>query len=103
MGKIVVVVMWALCALPALISARRHHVEKPFILEGRVYCDTCRAGFETSATTYIPGIYYFPSAIYSYTYTCVRAFILVNNYISMFKYVSVAYICLHLNPHVTDV
>ncbi|XP_020107479.1 pollen-specific protein C13-like [Ananas comosus] len=27
----------------------------PFIVEGRVYCDTCRAGFETSATQYIEG------------------------------------------------
>ncbi|ERN18998.1 hypothetical protein AMTRI_Chr10g8530 [Amborella trichopoda] len=26
-----------------------------FEVEGRVYCDTCRAGFETSATTYIKG------------------------------------------------
>ncbi|KAL3514085.1 hypothetical protein ACH5RR_026802 [Cinchona calisaya] len=27
----------------------------PMILQGRVYCDTCRAGFETDATTYMPG------------------------------------------------
>lgn len=26
-----------------------------YIVEGRVFCDTCRAGFETSATTYISG------------------------------------------------
>ncbi|XP_072959776.1 pollen-specific protein C13-like [Typha angustifolia] len=26
-----------------------------FIVTGRVYCDTCRAGFETSATEYIEG------------------------------------------------
>ncbi|XP_008797140.2 major pollen allergen Lol p 11-like [Phoenix dactylifera] len=25
------------------------------VLEGRVYCDTCRAGFETDLTAYIPG------------------------------------------------
>lgn len=44
----------ALCVLlPALISGGRL-MSKPFVLEGRVYCDTCRAGFETSATTYIP-------------------------------------------------
>nr|AAN76546.1 LLP-B3 protein [Lilium longiflorum] len=26
-----------------------------FIVEGRVYCDSCRAGFETNITTYIEG------------------------------------------------
>ncbi|WOK94193.1 hypothetical protein Cni_G02895 [Canna indica] len=26
-----------------------------FVIEGRVYCDTCRAGFETSASEYIEG------------------------------------------------
>ncbi|XP_074589579.1 major pollen allergen Lol p 11-like [Curcuma longa] len=25
------------------------------VIEGRVYCDTCRAGFETTATTYMEG------------------------------------------------
>ncbi|KAK4264893.1 hypothetical protein QN277_026012 [Acacia crassicarpa] len=28
---------------------------RPFSVIGRVYCDTCRAGFETYATTYIAG------------------------------------------------
>ncbi|KAL8225513.1 hypothetical protein R6Q57_018097 [Mikania cordata] len=46
--------MLALCILlPALISASRP-MSRPYVLQGRVYCDTCRAGFETSATTYIP-------------------------------------------------
>ncbi|KVI07311.1 protein DOWNSTREAM OF FLC-like [Cynara cardunculus var. scolymus] len=46
--------MLALCVLlPAVINAGRP-MSRPFRLEGRVYCDTCRAGFETSATTYIP-------------------------------------------------
>ncbi len=44
----------ALCVLPALVSAGRL-ISQPFVLQGRVYCDTCRAGFETSATTYIAG------------------------------------------------
>ncbi|KAJ8477417.1 hypothetical protein OPV22_021144 [Ensete ventricosum] len=26
-----------------------------FVIQGRVYCDTCRAGFETVASQYIPG------------------------------------------------
>ncbi|KAI3760807.1 hypothetical protein L1987_51206 [Smallanthus sonchifolius] len=48
------VLMLALCVLlPALISASRP-MSRPYVLQGRVYCDTCRAGFETSATTYIP-------------------------------------------------
>lgn len=68
----VMVVVMVTVVLPALISARRHHhhhvVEKPFILQGRVYCDTCRAGFETSATTYIPGIYIYIYIHYSIIY-----------------------------------
>ncbi|RVW56255.1 Protein downstream of FLC [Vitis vinifera] len=50
MGRLMLLV--ALCVLPALVSAGRP-VSQPFVLQGRVYCDTCRAGFETSATTYI--------------------------------------------------
>ncbi|KAL6959328.1 hypothetical protein U1Q18_039476 [Sarracenia purpurea var. burkii] len=46
-------VMFALCVLPALVTAR--HVGNPFTVKGRVYCDTCRAGFETDATPGIPG------------------------------------------------
>ncbi|GMY11319.1 protein DOWNSTREAM OF FLC-like [Fagus crenata] len=41
----------ALCVLPALVSS----VGNPFQVTGRIYCDTCRCGFETSATTYIQG------------------------------------------------
>ncbi|KAF4370559.1 hypothetical protein CsatB_023779 [Cannabis sativa] len=47
-------VLFALCALPALVSAHLP-TGKPFHIKGRVYCDTCRAGFETTATTYIAG------------------------------------------------
>ncbi|KAJ7959046.1 Pollen-specific protein [Quillaja saponaria] len=46
--------LFLLCALPALVTAIRHE-RNPFLVEGRVFCDTCRAGFETSASTYIPG------------------------------------------------
>ncbi|KAL7585205.1 hypothetical protein Lser_V15G43094 [Lactuca serriola] len=52
MAKVVLIL--ALCVLlPVLISASRP-MSRPFRLQGRVYCDNCRAGFETSATTYIP-------------------------------------------------
>lgn len=37
-----------------MVAAIRLH-KNPFCVQGRVYCDACRAGFETSATTYIPG------------------------------------------------
>ncbi|XP_062149197.1 protein DOWNSTREAM OF FLC-like [Alnus glutinosa] len=43
----------ALCVLPALVSTRQ--LGNPFRVRGRVYCDTCRCGFETSASTYISG------------------------------------------------
>ena len=52
------VILFALCVLPALVAATRP-VRTPFVVRGKVYCDTCLAGFETSATTYIPGIFLF--------------------------------------------
>ncbi|KDP32694.1 hypothetical protein JCGZ_11986 [Jatropha curcas] len=48
------VLLLALCVLPAIVSAARP-ARNPFEVEGRVYCDTCRAGFETPKTTYIAG------------------------------------------------
>ncbi|KAB1199832.1 Protein DOWNSTREAM OF FLC [Morella rubra] len=48
--------LFALCViLSALAVSARRPVSDRFIVKGRVYCDTCRAGFETSATTYITG------------------------------------------------
>ncbi|GKB21790.1 pollen-specific protein C13 [Tanacetum coccineum] len=55
MAKLVLLLALCVVALPMLISASRP-MSRPFRLTGRVYCDTCRAGFETSATTYIPHI-----------------------------------------------
>ncbi|EEF48468.1 pollen-specific protein C13 [Ricinus communis] len=48
------ILLLALCVLPALVAAARP-ARNPFEVEGRVYCDTCRAGFETSKTTYVAG------------------------------------------------
>ncbi|KAM7276340.1 hypothetical protein ACFE04_018206 [Oxalis oulophora] len=47
------VLLFALLVLPALASAAR--LKYPFVVRGKVYCDTCRCGFETSATKYIQG------------------------------------------------
>ncbi|KAF3447303.1 hypothetical protein FNV43_RR12486 [Rhamnella rubrinervis] len=44
----------ALCLLPALALANRP-LRRPLVLHGQVYCDTCLAGFETSASNYIAG------------------------------------------------
>ncbi|XWS44896.1 hypothetical protein CRYUN_Cryun15aG0089100 [Craigia yunnanensis] len=41
----------AICVLPMLVNARR----EPFRIIGKVYCDACRAGFETSKCSYMPG------------------------------------------------
>ncbi|KAE8652934.1 protein DOWNSTREAM OF FLC [Cucumis sativus] len=49
-----VIILFALIMLPALALASRP-VRTPFVVRGKVFCDTCLAGFETSATTYIPG------------------------------------------------
>nr|GEV70793.1 protein downstream of FLC-like [Tanacetum cinerariifolium] len=52
MSKFLVLI--ALCLLPAL-SVDASAAGNPFRLKGRVYCDTCRAGFETSVTKYLAG------------------------------------------------
>ncbi|CAM8981606.1 hypothetical protein QQ045_028904 [Rhodiola kirilowii] len=44
----------ALCVLPLIVGATRP-LSNPLVVQGRVYCDTCRAGFLTSASTYIAG------------------------------------------------
>ncbi|KAF8405985.1 hypothetical protein HHK36_008065 [Tetracentron sinense] len=54
MARLRVLILLALCFLPAIVRAARPP-KNPLIVQGRVYCDTCRAGFETSATTFIPG------------------------------------------------
>ncbi|KAL2339878.1 hypothetical protein Fmac_007818 [Flemingia macrophylla] len=49
-----VALLLAMCVLPAMVVAIRP-AKNPFTVQGRVYCDLCRAGFETTATTYIAG------------------------------------------------
>uniref|UniRef100_A0A7N0UK55 Uncharacterized protein n=1 Tax=Kalanchoe fedtschenkoi TaxID=63787 RepID=A0A7N0UK55_KALFE len=44
----------ALCVLPLIVSATRP-LSDPLVVQGRVYCDTCRAGFLTAVSTYIAG------------------------------------------------
>ncbi|KAL8136931.1 hypothetical protein V2J09_002932 [Rumex salicifolius] len=39
----------------AVLSAEARHLPSPYSVIGRVYCDTCRAGFETPLTNYIAG------------------------------------------------
>ena len=52
MAKLMLLV--ALFVLPAIVTAIRP-AANPMIVRGRVFCDPCRAGFETPATTYIRG------------------------------------------------
>ncbi|CAO2827747.1 unnamed protein product [Amaranthus hypochondriacus] len=42
-----------ICTLAATTTAKKLAV--PYELSGKVYCDTCRFGFETNITTYISG------------------------------------------------
>ncbi|KAL5992319.1 hypothetical protein ACLOJK_013235 [Asimina triloba] len=44
-------ILVALCILPAFVGARP--VRTYYLVKGQVFCDTCRAGFETPLTTYI--------------------------------------------------
>ncbi|XP_065874790.1 protein DOWNSTREAM OF FLC [Euphorbia lathyris] len=50
--------MWVqlllLVALSSLCAVSSGGSGRPFYIRGRVYCDTCRCGFETNKTTYIP-------------------------------------------------
>lgn len=70
------IVLFALCVLPALAVATRP-MKTPFTVEGKVYCDTCRAGFETSATTYIPGKHFYSGFVFPF-------WILVMCYVGFF-------------------
>ncbi|KAE8716355.1 putative phosphoglycerate mutase [Hibiscus syriacus] len=51
MAKVLLFV--ALCLLPALVSASRM-VKDPLLVQGHVYCDRCRAGFETPNSRFVP-------------------------------------------------
>uniref|UniRef100_A0A1D1XI62 Olee1-like protein n=1 Tax=Anthurium amnicola TaxID=1678845 RepID=A0A1D1XI62_9ARAE len=44
-----------LAALPPLACGSRYRQRTGFVVEGGVFCDTCQAGFETPATTFIAG------------------------------------------------
>lgn len=44
MAKVLLLI--ALCVLPALVSASRV-LNNPLVVQGQVFCDRCRAGFET--------------------------------------------------------
>ncbi|XP_011097595.1 major pollen allergen Lol p 11-like [Sesamum indicum] len=46
-------VLFALCVVPSIVTAR--FANDPLLLTGCVYCDTCRCGYETSATKYLAG------------------------------------------------
>ncbi|KAL4579763.1 hypothetical protein LXL04_015928 [Taraxacum kok-saghyz] len=46
-------VLFTICLLPALLTATA--INNTFSLKGRVYCDTCRCGFENTATKYLAG------------------------------------------------
>ncbi|KAM1352743.1 hypothetical protein ACFX14_032355 [Malus domestica] len=52
MAKLVLLI--ALCRLPTLAAATCL-MKTLFTVEGKVYCDTCRAGYESKAITYIAG------------------------------------------------
>ncbi|EEB93390.1 hypothetical protein MPER_07958 [Moniliophthora perniciosa FA553] len=48
-------VLLALCCLLPAIAFAARPARNPLTVTGKVYCDTCRAGFETPASTYIAG------------------------------------------------
>ncbi|KAE8787189.1 pollen-specific protein C13 [Hordeum vulgare] len=50
-------VLCALAASSATASRGLHLHPTQFVVRGRVWCDTCRAGFETPASTFIAGTY----------------------------------------------
>lgn len=58
MAKVLLLI--ALCVLPALVMARPM-VKKPLQVTGYVYCDRCRATFETSKAERMEGTFPFLS------------------------------------------
>ncbi|WCJ31842.1 Pollen allergen Phl p 11 [Euphorbia peplus] len=54
MNIIQILAVVALCCACARAAASVNSPRRPFYIRGRVYCDTCRCGFETNKTTYIP-------------------------------------------------
>ncbi|KAK3419085.1 protein DOWNSTREAM OF FLC [Eucalyptus grandis] len=56
MGRsmLVVLMLGACVMLPCLVSASNSG-RRSFYIQGSVYCDTCRFGFETPASTHIEG------------------------------------------------
>lgn len=58
MAKIVAALI-LLCALSAISMAAARPEKKPYCVRGRVYCDPCVAGFETPASTYLQGFFYY--------------------------------------------
>lgn len=53
----VTAVLAVACVLPSLSVAARNVAagKQGFFVQGRVFCDTCRAGFETPVSTYTKG------------------------------------------------
>jgi hypothetical protein len=58
MTKLPFLALMDLCCIFASVVLVNAATE--FTVEGRVYCDTCRAGFETNVTEYMSGINYLP-------------------------------------------
>ncbi|KAK4800636.1 hypothetical protein SAY86_021123 [Trapa natans] len=58
----------ALFVLPAIAVATRP-TRSPLVVRGKVYCDPCRAGFETSASTFIAGNAVTLGAIFHFLFT----------------------------------
>ncbi|RWW57099.1 hypothetical protein BHE74_00036136 [Ensete ventricosum] len=57
LNSAVAVLMAVACVLPSLAVAARNVAagKQGFVVQGRVFCDTCRAGFETPVSTYTVG------------------------------------------------
>ncbi|KAH6799470.1 Pollen Ole e 1 allergen and extensin family protein [Perilla frutescens var. frutescens] len=53
MAKILILLL-ALCVVAPSVCAA-HFGSDHFMLQGRVYCDTCRCGYETKASKYLQG------------------------------------------------
>jgi hypothetical protein len=56
----VAVAVLAVAALAGVASAER---AGGFVVTGRVYCDPCRAGFETNVSKSVPGAYIYAALL----------------------------------------
>lgn len=78
MARLLILFAVCLCVLPAIATAIKGD---SFLLKGKVYCDTCRVGYETTASKYLAGKFlpfFFNSFFFVFYFVDFVVFLLVG-------------------------